>query len=284
MSGRRHVSTVRLRRLAAELRQLRDSAQMTREDVTTRTSINTVTLYRIETAKARPQARTLQTLLDLYGVPEPRRTELIALSREAAQRGWLHSFPSELPEHYTTYIGFESEAESVRNYESLYMPGLLQTQEYAEALVRGVLPTISGDDVDSRVRARLERQKLLTSSTPLQLSAIVSEASLHCRVGSAKIMRKQLEHLIEVSAMSNVTFQVIPFEVGAYPGIQGSFAVLHFTEPDPDIVYLESMAGDLFLEADVEINRYNLVFDYLRDLALSPEASRKLTADFVQKA
>src|SRR5580698_900759 len=136
MPGKRQTPTVRLRRLAAELRSLRAAAEMTREVVIERTGINGATLYRIEHARVRPQTRTLRTLLDLYGVEKEQQADLIALLRDARQRGWLHGYQSELPEHYTTYIGFEGEARSVWNYESLFVPGLLQTEDYARAVIR----------------------------------------------------------------------------------------------------------------------------------------------------
>jgi transcriptional regulator with XRE-family HTH domain len=137
LSARRQPPTVRLRRLASELRGLRTAAGLTREEVSDQTGINPATLYRIETAKVRPQRRTLIALLDKYEVTdEGQRSELIALSRQAAQLGWLQAFESELPEQYPTYISFEAEARSVRNYESLFVPGLLQTEDYARAVIR----------------------------------------------------------------------------------------------------------------------------------------------------
>ena len=127
VSGKRQTPTVRLRRLAAELRSLRASSGLTRDDVVERTGINVATMYRIEHARVRPQTRTLRTLLDLYGVERDTQTELVALLRDARERGWLHAYQSELPEQYMTFIGFEGEAESAWNYESLLIPGLLQT-------------------------------------------------------------------------------------------------------------------------------------------------------------
>jgi transcriptional regulator with XRE-family HTH domain len=131
MPGERQTPTVRLRRLAAELRSLRTSSGLTRDEIVERTGINVATLYRIEHARVRPQTRTLRTLLDLYGVEGAHQDELIALLRDARQRGWLHAYQSVLPEQYTTYIGFEGEARGVWNYESLFVPGLVQTEDYA---------------------------------------------------------------------------------------------------------------------------------------------------------
>jgi transcriptional regulator with XRE-family HTH domain len=169
MPGDRQTPTVRLRRLAAELRSLRTSSGLTRDEIVERTGINVATLYRIEHARVRPQTRTLRTLLDLYGVEEAHQGELTALLRDARQRGWLHAYQSVLPEQYTTYIGFEGEARGVWNYESLFVPGLLQTEDYARAVIRGGYPSASHDEVERRVRVRMERQNVLRGESPLEL-------------------------------------------------------------------------------------------------------------------
>jgi transcriptional regulator with XRE-family HTH domain len=279
MSGKRQTPTVRLRRLAAELRKLRSSAGLTQDEVGERTGINVATLYRIEHARVRPQTRTLRTLLDLYGVDEQQQADLVALLRDARQRGWLHAYQSELPEQYTTYIGFEGEASSVWNYESLFIPGLLQTEDYARAVIRAVLPWASRDEVERRVEVRMERQDVLRNDNPLELWVIMDEAALRRQVGGRPVMQAQLGHLIEAADLPNVTFQVIPFDVGAHAGMPGSFVFMQFGEAAiPDVVYIDSMAGDLFLEADADVRRYRLVFEHLRAVAVSPDESRSLVA------
>ncbi|HUY47466.1 MAG TPA: helix-turn-helix transcriptional regulator [Streptosporangiaceae bacterium] len=282
MPGKRQTPTVRLRRLAAELRSLRASSGLTREMIVERTGINAATLYRIEHARVRPQTRTLRTLLDLYGVDQEQQAELVALLREARQRGWLHAYQSELPEHYTTYIGFEGEAHSVWNYESLFVPGLLQTEDYARAVIRGVLPYASRDEVERHVGARIERQAVLGNDNPLNLWSIVDEAALRRQVGGPAVMKAQLRFLMEAAELPHVTFQVIPFSVGAHPGMPGSFALMQFADAAiPDVIYIDSMAGDLFLEEEGEIRRYTLIFEHLRAVADSPDASRSLVASLI---
>jgi transcriptional regulator with XRE-family HTH domain len=282
MPGKRQTATVRLRRLAAELRSLRQISGLTREEVVERTGINVATLYRIEHARVRPQTRTLRTLLDLYDVDEEQQASLIALLREARQRGWLHAYQSELPEHYTTYMGFEGEAHSVWNYESLFVPGLLQTEDYARAVIRGVLPTASRDEVERRVEARMERQAVLRNDNPLNLWSIVDEAALRRQVGGLAVMQVQLRYLREVSELPHVTFQVIPFNVGAHAGMPGSFVLMQFAEAAiPDVIYIDSMAGDLFLEEESDVRRYTLVFEHLRAVAVSPDASRSLVESLI---
>jgi transcriptional regulator with XRE-family HTH domain len=152
MPGERQTPTVRLRRLAAELRLLRTSSGLTRDEIVERTGINVATLYRIEHARVRPQTRTLRTLLARYGVEGAHQGELIALLRDARQRGWLHAYQAVLPEQYTTYIGFEGEARGAWNYESLYVPGLVQTEDYARAVIRGGFPSASRDEIERRVQ------------------------------------------------------------------------------------------------------------------------------------
>jgi transcriptional regulator with XRE-family HTH domain len=282
--GKRQTPTVRLRRLAAELRALRASSGLTRDEVVERTGINVATMYRIEHARVRPQTRTLRTLLDLYGVDKEQQTELVALLRDARERGWLHAYQSELPEQYTTFIGFEGEAESAWEYESLFVPGLLQTEDYARAVIGGTLPFASRDEVQRRVEVRMERQEVLRNENPLQLWSIVDEAALRRQVGKTAVMQAQLRHLIQACELLNVTFQVIPFDAGAHPGMPGSFIVLQFTEEAiPDVIYVETMAGELFLEEESDIRRYKLVFEHLRAVSASPDASRSLLASLAME-
>ncbi|KAB1156369.1 helix-turn-helix domain-containing protein [Micromonospora sp. AMSO12t] len=278
LSARRQPPTVRLRRLAAELRSLRTAAGLTRDEVSEQTGINPATLYRIETAKVRPQRRTLMAMLDKYGVTdEDKRSELIALSRQAAQLGWLQAYESELPELYTTYISFEAEARSVRNYESLFVPGLLQTENYARAVIRGVLPLATDADMQARVEARMQRQESLRKTEPLRLWAILDEAVLHRLTGGPAVMAEQLDALVSAAGRPHVTLQVIPFTSGAHAGMPGSFVVMDFPDPaDPALVYVDSMAGDLFLEREADVRRYTSTFEHLRATALDPTSSIKL--------
>ena len=277
LSARRQPPTVRLRRLAAELRGLRNAAGLTRDEVSEQTGINPATLYRIETAKVRPQRRTLMAMLDKYGVTdEDKRSELIALSRQAAQLGWLQAYESELPELYTTYISFEAEARSVRNYESLFVPGLLQTEAYARDVIRAGLPLATAEDIRTRVEARLQRQESLRKKDPIRLWAILDEAVLHRQVGGEETMSEQLEALVAAATQPHTTLQVIPFTSGAHAGMPGSFVVMDFPDPaDPALVYIDSMAGDLFLERDADVRRFAMTFEHLQATALDPASSIK---------
>jgi transcriptional regulator with XRE-family HTH domain len=271
---RQAAPTLRLRRLAAELRRLRGDSGLTRDDVSERTGIDPATLYRIETAKAKPQLRTLRALADLYGVPESGREELLELTRQSSDQTWLQQF-ADLPQPYAAYIAFESEARTLINYESLLVPGLLQTEDYARAALQRGESTASRDEIQRLVDARMSRQAVLEREPPLRLWTIVDEAVLHRPVGGYQVMAAQLDHIAEIAGNARtVTIQVIPYDVGGHPGMNGSFAVLKFDAPGAnDLVYMESRAGGLVLEGDADLARFGAIFEDLRALALPPEDS-----------
>src|SRR5262249_7840301 len=174
---------------------------------------------------------------------------------------------------------FESEARSVRNYESLFVPGLLQTEGYTRAVVTASLPSTSESEVQQRVETRIQRQQAITKDDPLKLWAIVDEAALHREVGGPQVMADQLRRLADMARQPHITFQVLPFKVGAHPGMYGAFAVMDFPHAaDPELVYIENMAGALFLEKEADVRRYAENFDQLRAAALNPADSRRLVA------
>jgi transcriptional regulator with XRE-family HTH domain len=263
--------------LAAALRRLRADSGLTREEVEEQTGVNPGTLYRLESARSRPQKRTLIALLNLYKVNGDLRADLLELSKNADGQGWLQPYHAELPEDYAAYISFESEARAMRNYQSLYIPGLLQTEDYARAAIRGTLPTATDEEVENRVRARMERQMRLAGESPVDLWAIVDEAAIHRQVGGSKVMDAQLAHLLDAAKQPNITLQVIPYDVGAHPGMPGSFVYMEFAEPiDPDLVYVDTLAGDLFLESDEDLRLYASMFDHLRAVALNLSQTKGL--------
>ncbi|MEU6488091.1 helix-turn-helix transcriptional regulator [Streptomyces sp. NPDC046887] len=285
MPTKRQLPTARLRRLAREMRRLRSEAGLTREDIAASTAINQATLYRLEYAKGRPQRRTLLTLLKEYGVEESQREAILVLASHAEEQGWLRPYHADLPDELVGYISFESEARSVRNYESSCVPGLLQTEGYAHAVIRGILPTASSEEVDRRVRARMERRAVFEKDQPLELWAILDEAVLRRTVGGTDTMTVQLNHLAKLAGEPHVTLQVIPFGAGAHPGMPGGFVLMDFPDAeDPALVYTETMNGDLFLEADEDIRRCGQIFDHLRALALSPDESAALIASVAQQS
>jgi transcriptional regulator with XRE-family HTH domain len=284
VATKKHTPTVRLRRLAAELRRLRAAAALSREAVTAQTGINNATLYRIESARTRPQMRTLTAMLTAYGTAPEQRDYLTALCRDAAQPGWLRTYQKDLPEEYAAYISFEDEAAGVRSYQSMFMPGLVQTEDYAVAAIRGALLSATDEQVRDRVQARMDRQRVLTKKEPLSLWAILDEAVLRRMVGGPEVMRAQLLHVLMLADLPHINIQVIPFGAGAHPGMQGAFVLMDFPDPlDTDLVYIDSMANELFLESSTSVRFYTKMFDTLRAIALSPGDSKTMIARLAEE-
>ncbi|MBD0710775.1 MULTISPECIES: helix-turn-helix domain-containing protein [unclassified Streptomyces] len=269
--------TVRLRRLAAELRKLRAEAGLTREDVSERTGINEATLYRIERSRARPQKRTLVGLLDVYRASETQRADLLALQSGSNDQERVRTYHSELSEKFASYLGFESEARTVRTYESLFVPGLAQTEPYTLAVVRGTLPAVGRKETEQRLQVRRERQTALAGAQPPRFRAVVDEAALRREVGGPEVMRDQLWHLLDLMAEPHITLQVLPFTCGAHVGMTGGFTHMDFPDADdPELVYVETPAGDAFLEAEEEIRHFKSMFENLQAVALGPDDSAEL--------
>lgn len=274
MTPRKKAPTIRLRRLAMELEQLRKRKDLSREQVEQLTGVHRATLYRIETAQARPQGRTLAALLDLYEVTGDHREGLVntlQATKVAGEESWLR-VQETLSGEYATFIGLESDAVCVLDYESSFVPGPFQTEAYARAVISGGRRELSEAEVEDRVLARMARQR---SRPGHQVVVAVMDEAVLCRhVGPPEIMRDQIQRLLEESEKHSVILRVIPFSAGVHPGMQGSFAILQFTPPVPDIVYIEAIAADLFLDGEVEVERYNAIFNRLETVAFSPEATR----------
>ncbi|APE38596.1 transcriptional regulator [Nocardia mangyaensis] len=280
MAGKRTTLTVRLRRLAAMLRELRESAQLSKEDVSARTGINVTTLYRIEMAQARPQRRTLGAMLDLYQVSDKIREEALSLLTDALKPGMSHAYEGAVSDVYATYINFEAEALSARQYQTSTVPGLLQTYEYAAAVIDTTMPRLDAVTMESRAKARMDRSVNLSKDDPLELWVVMDEAAVRRVVGGSAVMAGQLDRLITETKRKNVILQILPFDAGAHPGMAGSFTLLDFRDPaDPELVYVESLAIDTLVEGHSEIRRFGVIFDQLRAMALSPRDSAVLLAE-----
>jgi transcriptional regulator with XRE-family HTH domain len=275
MPGRK-PPTVRLRRLAQEMVRLREAAGLTRDQAAERTRMDPSSIWRLETARNRPLRRTVLVLLDLYGITEPAdQAHYVDLLARSNELGWLTPFEESLPEDYQTYISFESDAARLTGFESAFVPGLLQTQEYARAVIRGVHPTLPEDDVHSRAEVRARRQAALAKKPGTALWLVLDEAVLLRTVGSAEIMHEQMDSLVQTASRKNTVVQIVPFSAGAHPGSQGSFLLMDFPEPDPALVYVETLTGNLFLEKPDEVTLYRANFEHLIALALSPDDSLK---------
>lgn len=278
------LPNVRLRRLAAELTALREAAGLDIMDVGNRIALHRTSLSKIESGSARPQPRTLAALLNLYGVDEAKRAELQALAKPSSERAWFHAYVEALPESYGAYLSFESDAAVLHAYESLFVPGLLQTTEYARAVISEGLPGATKDAVDRRVQVRAQRQTLLAAAEPLRLQAVIDEAAIRRVVGGRETMVAQLRALGTSMDRPNVDLRVIPYSAGAHAGMAGSFTVMEFRDPAAaPLVYIDSSAGDLFLDDSTAFRRYLSTFERLQQLALGPEASARLIADAARK-
>lgn len=262
--------------LGHQLRELRERAELTTDEVGARIEASGSTVSRIETGKVGVKQVVLGQLLDMYEVTDPdHRETLLALARQGKQRGWLAKY-SDLPPSYSQFIGLEAAADEMRNYEPLIVPGLLQTEAYARAMILAARPTEAEEWVDRRVQARMARQQLLDQERSLRMIAVLDEGVLHRQIGGPAVLKVQLEKLKQRSESRNVTIQVLPFSGGAYAGMVGSFAILGFGSGSaPQVVYAEGLTADLYSEGE-DVARYKLVFENLLSAALSPLESKKL--------
>jgi transcriptional regulator with XRE-family HTH domain len=277
----RRSPTIRRRRLGAELRRRRETAGITIEVVADRLECSASKISRIETGHNSATPRDVRDLLEVYGVRGAEADELVQIAREARQKGWWHPYSTVLT---GAYVGLEAAAHSVRAYEQQVVPGLLQTEEYAKAMIRAARPDIAEDEVERRVRVRLGRQSLLTQDDPVDLWVVLDEAVVSRPVGGDAVMRAQVQRLVEAAALPNVTLQVLPFEAGAHAGMDGTFAILNFPEPgDPDAVYAENATGGLFLEKNEELRKYIFIFEHIRAAALGPDESGVLLAKLAKE-
>jgi transcriptional regulator with XRE-family HTH domain len=273
-----HSPTVRRRRLAAELRALREAAKLTCEEVAEHLECSASKISRVETGRVSVSPRDVRDMLGLYGVDPQQLDSLVQLARESRQKGWWHAYSDTMQPRFATYIGLEDAAAEIRTYELNLIPGLLQTTDYARAVIGAGNLTGSQEDVERRVALRMARQPMLVSApSPPQFWAVLDEGVLHRTVGGRGLMRLQLEHLLELGELPNVAVQVIPFTAGAHPGMGKPFVILAFPErADTDVVYLEDYTSTLYLEDVDEIDRYNVLFNHLRATALSFEESAAL--------
>lgn len=275
-----HVNpTVRRRRLGQELRRLRELRGMTAEEVADRLLVSQSKISRLENGRRSISQRDVRDLCGVYDVEDRRIVDsLMQMAKESRQQGWWHAF-GDIP--YSVYIGLETDAASLRVYEPQVVPGLLQTQAYAEAVVAGALPEASAADVEKRVQVRMHRQERISAPRhPLRLWAVLDESALRRAVGGSQTMVEQLEHLMELSRLPHVTVQVMPFAMGAHPGVNGQYAILEFPDAsDSTVVYLEGVTSDLYLEKANDVQSYSVMYEHLRAQALNADQTR----EFIEK-
>ena len=274
--------TVRGRRLRYELRRLREQRSLTIEQVAEQShgDWTASAISRWETGDRRIRPADLRVLLDIYDVGDDQREVLLTLAREARQRGWWQSYSSAaVPEWFQVYLGLEAEAASIHEYAAELVPGLFQTADYYRAFMRTA--PAAGDDeaIERKIAVRAARQERLTADDAPECWAVLNEAAVRRVVGGTKVMRAQLQHIAALADRPHINVQVLPFRAGAHPAMDGSFVILGFPEaPDPDVVYLESQTGSLYLERLPEVDRYQAMFNHLVAKALGPEESISLIA------
>ncbi|WP_052850373.1 helix-turn-helix domain-containing protein [Streptomyces avicenniae] len=249
--------------LGTHLRRLREECRISREAAGDAIRGSHAKISRLELGRVGAKERDVADLLTLYGVhDEPRRGQLLALARQASTPGWWQKYSDVLPSWFETLIGLEEAASVIRTFEVQFIPGLLQTRDYARACIRLGNPRASERQVERRVELRMERQKMLFKDHAPKLWAVVDEAALSRTLGSNETMRGQIRHLRELADRPNVTIQVAPFRMGGLAAAGGPVTILRFLEPDlPDIVYLEQLNSALYLDKRDDVEDYLAVMD-----------------------
>ena len=272
--------TVRRRRLAAELRRLRQASKLTIEQVAETLEWSPGKVSKIENARVSVMPRDARKLLDIYGITEGQERDLLlSLARESRQRGWWQQYGETVPEWFATYVGLEAEATAISVYQAEIVPGLLQTPRYAAALHRAALMNATEEEIDRHVAVRMERQARLSQPDAPRLWVVLNEAVIRRMVGERAIMHEQLVRLAEAASAPNITMQVLPFTAGAHASMDSAFWILGFDPPtDGEIVYFEHPTCSLYVEKPDEVARYRLVYEHLRAASLSLDESRRLIA------
>ncbi|MFE3453899.1 helix-turn-helix domain-containing protein [Nonomuraea sp. NPDC059194] len=263
--------------LGAQLRRLRTAKGISREDAGYAIRASHAKISRLELGQVSFKERDVADLLTMYGVSDPDdRARLLDLARQANQPGWWHKYSDLLPSWFEVYIGLEGAASVIRTYENQFVPGLLQTPEYARAVISLAHDKAPKSEMERRVALRTTRQERLRGDRAVALWAVLDEAVLRRMLGGAEVMRGQIDHLIEISALPNVTVQVMPFDRGGHAAAGGPFSILRFPESElPDVVYMEQLSSALYLDKLGESEHYMKVMDRLSVQADTPAESRR---------
>jgi transcriptional regulator with XRE-family HTH domain len=265
--------TIRQRELGIRLREFRTAKGLTVEDVAGELLCSPTKISRAETGARRATLRDVRDLCQLYGIDTATSAELMELAREARQPGWWTKYDDL---KITPLIGMEQAATAITSFGMYYIPALLQTEDYARAIIKGIVPKIEEDILGQRVEARMRRQKLLFQPKPPKYRVLVDEATLHRQVGGPEVMKAQLGKVLSLMREEKAAVQVIPYEVGAYGASDSNFVYLEFGGTMlPDLVFVEGLVSQLYLERPDELLRYREALDYLRDEALNPRDSAK---------
>jgi transcriptional regulator with XRE-family HTH domain len=265
--------TIRQRELGMRLRELRNAKGLTVEDVAKELLCSPTKISRAETGARRATLRDVRDLCQIYGVDAKTSAELMELAREARQPGWWTKYDDL---KISPLVGMEQAATAITSFGMYFFPALLQSEDYARAIIKGIAPKIDEGILGQRVEARMMRQKLLQAPKPPKYRTLIDEAVLHRHVGGPAVMKAQLDKILSLMREEKAAVQVIPYEVGAYGAIDSNFIYLEFAGTRlPDLVFVEGLATNLYLERPDELERYREALDYLRDEALNPRDSAK---------
>jgi transcriptional regulator with XRE-family HTH domain len=280
MSRRKGIS-IRQRRVSGELRTLREKRGLSCKDVAAALDCSESKISRMETGERGLYADDVAAILGYLRAPTGLRHELLALVRDGEERNW-HEIHGKLPTNWKDLIRFENDATAIYNYEPMVIPGLAQTPDYSRALMHGANPRLSEAEVETLVAARMSRQVILSRRQAPTVQLIVDETVLRRPVGESSMLRAQLRHLLALGERPKVSFQVVPFAVGAYPGLEGPLVLLEFAN-EPTLAYAETRAASSFLEEEEHIDGVKVAWRGLRAKALSPEDSVRLIASAIDK-
>jgi transcriptional regulator with XRE-family HTH domain len=267
--------TVRRRELGALLRALRNEKGLTVEQAADQLLCSPSKVSRMETGHGAATPRDIRDLCNLYDVTDQAgRDHLMTLAREGKRQGWWQSYDL----GYATYVGLEAEAVAISGFQSSVVHGLLQTADYARAGHEGAMPRLSPEQIEMQIEAKLTRQRILTQDNPPSFTVVLDEATLHRMVGGRRVMAEQLAKILELSARPNVRMQVLPYEVGAHPGVESNFTLLELPNSTPGVVFVEGLIGSTYLERADDLKKYRGIFDQLQNIALNPKGSADLVA------
>jgi transcriptional regulator with XRE-family HTH domain len=277
-------ATVRRMLVGAWLRRLREERGISREDAGYVIRASESKMSRLELGRVSFKERDVADLLVYYGVTDvAQRESMLALVREANRSGWWRAYEDVLPGWFNNYVGLEEAASGIRCYEIQFIPGLLQTHDYARAVISTALPPPTREEVERGVALRMARQRILGRARPPHLWAIIDEAALRRPVGDDEVTKGQLHHLVELSGSPHVAIQILPLRFGAHAAAGGAFSVLRFADAGlPDVVYVEQLASALYLDKVDHVDRYTEVMDRLSIESLTPAESRDLLIDILE--
>lgn len=269
--------SVRSRQVSLQLRALREELGLSGADVAKALGMSPSKISRIETGSRGLNVDDVAALLGHYKVPEQKRAQILDQVRKSAERGWWESQGLGLPELWQALINFESRATRIQNYEALVVPGLLQTDEYTEALIQSINKTLSKAELTNLVASRRARQAVL-GRRELQFLAVIDESALRRPIAESGVMRRQLRHLVDSGDRPNVTVRVVPLRAGPHAGLRGSFATMDFAD-EPSLAYFENQSTSMFLDEKEDVAAYRVALGNILNEALEPAESAELIAN-----